>query len=149
MGFFFFNHSNLGQELSALANQKALEMNGWVCDFLDDEDTIFLTVRCSAEPPSYLPVQLCFGDQILSSFIEGRMTARNGAARQAAICHKGPKLLSTTTHFKTKARGFLQLLVSQSRKPILFCFLLFSFLVKEDSKERTMYHSLSSQNAVL
>ena len=29
----FFNQCNLGQELSALANQKALGMDGWVCDY--------------------------------------------------------------------------------------------------------------------
>lgn len=88
---------------------------------------IFLTVRCSAEPPSYLPVQLHLGDQILSPFVEGGMTARNGAARQAAICRRGPKLLSATTRFKTKAREFLRFLISQSKKPI--CFVLGFFVV--------------------
>lgn len=85
---------------------------------------VFLTGRRSAEPPSYLPVQLHLGDQIFSPFIEGGMTARSGAAQHAAVCHRGPKLLSTTTHFKTKAREFLRLLIAQSRKTI---FLLLFF----------------------
>lgn len=89
-----FNQCDLGQELSALANQKALEMDG--CDF---DDAIFLTVRCSAEPPSHLPVQLRGGDQTLSPSVGGGTTARNRAARQAATCRRGPKLLSATTHF--------------------------------------------------
>lgn len=52
------------------------------CDFTDD-DTIFVTVSCSAEPSSYMPLQLQFGgtkyllhlsglhfgDQMLSPFI--------------------------------------------------------------------------------
>lgn len=77
-----FNQCNLGQELSILANQKGTGDRWWACDFTDD-DTIFVTVSCSAEPSSYLPLQLQFGgtkyflqlsglhfgDQILSPFI--------------------------------------------------------------------------------
>lgn len=77
-----FNQCNLGQELSVLANQKGIGDRRWACDFTDD-DTIFATVSCSAEPSSYLPLQLPFagtkyllqlsglhfGDQMLSPFI--------------------------------------------------------------------------------
>lgn len=51
-----------------------------MCDFIDVMILFFLTVRCSVELPSYLPVQLRFGDQILSPSVEGGMTAHNGAA---------------------------------------------------------------------
>lgn len=77
-----FNQCNLGQELSVLANQKGIGVGWQACDYTDD-DTIFVTVSCSAEPSSYLPLQLQFGgtkyllqlsglhfgDQMLSPFI--------------------------------------------------------------------------------
>lgn len=41
----------------------------------------------------------------------GGTTARSGAAQQAAVCHGGPKLLSTAFRFKSKDGGFLRLLI--------------------------------------
>ena len=120
---------------------------GWMgkCDFIDDY--FFLTRRCSVQPPSYLLVQLCLGDQTHIPFVGGGMTACGRSTRQAVICPMGPNLLSSTIHFKIKARGFLRLLISQSRK-IISCW--FVFLLKRRKKAKREPRSmLSSQSAVL
>lgn len=45
----------------------------------------FLNERCSVEPPSYLSVQLCFGDQIHGPFTAGGITARGRSAQQTEL----------------------------------------------------------------
>lgn len=115
----FFNQCNLGQELSALANQKAVEKDGWVCDFIGD-DTIFFNCKMLSGAPILSARAAAPWGPNTPSFVEGATTARNGAARQAAICHRGPKLLSATTHFKTK--GIFKASHFSKQKNNLFCF---------------------------
>lgn len=147
-----FNQCNLGQELSVLANQKGIGDRWWACDwrwwyyFCNCK----LLSRTLVLPATAAAV---WGDRIFTPAVGvalwgsnaqsihwGGTTARSEVAQQAAVCHGGPKLLRTASHFKSKDRSFLSLLIF---------YLFFFFKVKEKSDERCMHHSLSSQIVVL
>lgn len=108
----------------------------------------FLNERCSVEPPSYLSVQLYFGDQIHGPFTAGGITARGRSAQQTVSCHMGPKLLSSTTHCKMKSREFLRLFFFFSSKQKNNVLLVSVFKRRKKAK-REPCTMLSSQNAVL